>query len=298
MKGRFLASKCVSFFISCCIALLLTANSWAVELSEIKERGVIRHIGIPYANFVTGSGDGMDVELVKLFAQHLGVKYEYVPSSWGEVIGDLTGKNILRKGDDVQTIGSVPIKGDIIANGFTVIPWRKKVVDFSTHTFPTQVWLLTRADSALKPIKPSGDTEKDIAAVKALLKGHHILGTANSCLDPDLYNLSETEAKISLFEGSPNKLAPAVMNGDSEATLLDVPDALIALEKWPGKFKIIGPISQPQEMACGFDKSSVELREEFNRFLDDCERNGTFRKLVIKYYPSVFDYYPDFFTRK
>ena len=33
------------------------------------------------------------------------------------------------------------------------------------------------------------------------------------------------------------------INGEAETTILDVPDALIALEKWPGKIKIIGPIS-------------------------------------------------------
>jgi hypothetical protein len=27
------------------------------DLKEVKERGVLRHLGIPYANFITGSGD-------------------------------------------------------------------------------------------------------------------------------------------------------------------------------------------------------------------------------------------------
>ncbi len=36
----------------------------ARDLDEIKKSGVLRHLGVPYANFVTGSGDGMDVELV------------------------------------------------------------------------------------------------------------------------------------------------------------------------------------------------------------------------------------------
>lgn len=34
----------------------------------------LKHVGAPYANFVTGSGDGLDVELVKLFAQKLNLK--------------------------------------------------------------------------------------------------------------------------------------------------------------------------------------------------------------------------------
>jgi ABC-type amino acid transport substrate-binding protein len=74
------------------MSLCLLGSALAADLQEIKEKGVIRHLGIPYANFVTGSGDGLDVELVKLFAQDLGVRYEYVEASWESVIGDLTGK--------------------------------------------------------------------------------------------------------------------------------------------------------------------------------------------------------------
>ena len=46
----------------------------AADLAEIKARGELRHLGIHYANFVTGTGDGFDVELVQGFARHLGVK--------------------------------------------------------------------------------------------------------------------------------------------------------------------------------------------------------------------------------
>ena len=74
------------------LALALLAHcAFADDLQDIRTRGVLRHLGVPYANFVTGSGDGMDVEIVQLFARHLGVRYEFVPSTWGDVIGDLTG---------------------------------------------------------------------------------------------------------------------------------------------------------------------------------------------------------------
>jgi hypothetical protein len=45
---------------------------------------------------------------------------------------------------------------------------------------------------------------------------------------------------------------PALIAGESESTLLDVPDAPIALQKWTGQVKIIGPISEVQMMACAF----------------------------------------------
>ena len=43
--------------------LCLCGGALADDLREIRERGVLRHLGVPYANFVTGSGDGLDVEI-------------------------------------------------------------------------------------------------------------------------------------------------------------------------------------------------------------------------------------------
>ena len=163
---------------------------WGSDLPEILQKGELRHLGVPYANFVTGSGDGLDVDLVKLFAQHLGVRYVWVKTTWPEFAGDLTGKRVKPKGDEVEILGTVPIKGDLAASGITVLPWREKIMDFVPN-FPTQIWLMARADSSLKPIKPSGNLEKDIAQVKALLKGRQVLGLSNTCLDTGLYGLKQ-----------------------------------------------------------------------------------------------------------
>lgn len=275
--------------------VITIGSAFGADLPEIKKRGVLRHLGVPYANFVTGSGDGLEVELINLFAQHLGVEYKYIKTNWKDVIADLAGKRVKPKGNDIEILGDCPVKGDIIASGLTILPWREKVVVYSTPTFPTQVWLITQADSPIKPIKPTGDINKDIAAVKALLRGHSVLGMANTCLDPSLYGLEEAGADVRLFGESLNELAPAIINRDAETTLLDVPDALIALEKWAGKIKVIGPVSPPQNMGYAFAKTSPRLRDCFNRFFDQCKKDGTYVHLVKKYYPAVFRYYPEFF---
>jgi ABC-type amino acid transport substrate-binding protein len=283
-------------YLTIWLVCLISGIALAADLPEIKNNGVIRHLGIPYANFVTGSGDGMDVDLVKLFAQHLGVRYEYVKTSWGTVIGDLIGRKVQLQSDQVVDLGEVPVKGDIIANGFTVLPTRKKVLDYSNPTFPNQVWLVVKASSPLKPIVPSGDINKDIAMTKAIVKGHVLLGKTGTCLDPSLYDMKKFGATIKLFDSELNKMAPAVINDEAEMTLLDVPDALVALEKWPGQIKVIGPLSEKQDMACGFAKTSPQLRQAFNEFLEKCKQDGTYLGLIKKYYPMVLDYFPEFFA--
>lgn len=268
------------------ILLFSTSLLFSNNLQEIKNRNELRHLGIPYANFVTGLGDGLDVEIIKGFAKYLKVEYKYVETSWKNVVNDLIGQN-------------TKIKGDLIASGLTILENRKKEVNFSHPIFPTGVWLVARSDSALKPIKPTGDISKDISQVKDLLKGITVLAYENTCLDPKLYDMHKTKANILLNKNiiNLNELVPAILNKQAEATLLDVPDALVALEKWPGEVKVIGPISKDQKMGVAFRKNSTELLNEFNKYLQIIRENGTYNKLIMKYYPDIFYYYKNFFYK-
>ena len=286
--------RVVSLLLSLVI-LSLAGVAAATELADVKANGVLRHLGIPYANIVTGSGDGFEVELTQKFAEYLGVKYEYVKTDWGTVIQDLTGKIVKPKGSDIDVLGEAPVKGDMVANGFTMLPWREKAVNFSVPTFPSQIWLIARADSKIRPIEPSHNIEKDIAATKALINGHSVLALEKTCLDPTLYNLGATGAKVILAKGQLNEMAPALLKGDAEMTILDVPDALIALQKWPGKLKIIGPISNKQQMGAAFTKDTPQLQDAYNQFIAKVRKDGSYMKLVNKYYPTAHSYFPEFF---
>ena len=288
--------KRIISLLSAVISISLVNLAFAADLADVKAKGVIRHLGVPYANFVSGSGDGFDVELTKSFAESLGVKYQFVETGWATVVQDLTGKVVKAKGTEIEIVGAAPVKGDIVANGFTVLPWRQKAVNFATPTFPSQIWLIARADSKVRPIKPSHNIEKDVAASKAVMKGRTVLSMENTCLDPRLYDLAAAGAKIICKTGGNlNEMAPAVLKGDAEMTILDVPDALIALQKWPGKLKIIGPVSDKQSMAAAFSKDSPQLLDAYNRFIEKSRQDGTYMKLINKYYPTARMYFPEFF---
>jgi ABC-type amino acid transport substrate-binding protein len=275
----------------CCLPLMADAQ----DLPGIKAKGVLRHLGVPYANFVSGAGDGLDVELMQLFAHHIGVRYQYVKTDWPTLIADLTGVRYKLIDNEVKILGKTAVKGDVIANGFTQLDWRQQLIEFSTPTFPTQVWLVARADSPMQPINPSDDIQRDIAQVKQLLDQQVVLGVAGTCTDPTLYHLNAVGATSRIFKGTLNELAPAIINGVADATILDVPDALVALEKWPGQIKVIGPVSPVQQMGLGFAKNAPLLRAAFNDFFEMAKADGTYRQLVKKYYPSAFLYFSKFF---
>lgn len=283
------------------LALTLACSvAAATDLKEIRDRGVIRHLGIKYANFVTADGKGFDVELVQGFARHLGVRYELVYSDFVHVIRDLVGQDVVRTGDEVSLTGDYPIRGDMIATGFTKLPWREKVLLYSTPTFPSQVLLIARTESTHQPVPSRTELRSEIADTKLLLGKHSLLVMEKTCLDPGNYGLKNAGYTIRPYTASSNldEMVPALLRGDAEFTLLDVPDAVIDLQRWAGRIKVIGPISDHQELAAAFPRSAPALRAAFDEYLRKIKADGTYDRLVNRYYPGIRHYFPDFFARK
>jgi ABC-type amino acid transport substrate-binding protein len=282
-------------------AALLAATARADDagdLDAIRARGVLRHLGIPYAQFVTGSGDGLDVEIVRRFARRLGVEYQFVETDWPDVLGDLTGRRVSPQKPDPEAARRVAIRGDVVATGMTVLPWRARSVVFSSAVFPTQVWVVARANSPVSPIRPTGRLQDDIAEVKGLLAGKSVLGVPETCLDPALYKLEDAGARAMLRRLRLDEVAPAMIQGEGDLALLDVADAMVAMQRYPGKLKVIGPVSVPQSMAVAFRRDAPHLLQEFEAFLEDIRRDGTYDRLVAAYFPEAPIYFREFFARR
>ncbi len=289
-------ARCLCGVAAVVVAALAAAEEPGGDLDAVRRRGVLRHLGIPYAQFVTGSGDGFDVELMRRFALRLGVRYEFIETDWDAVLGDLVGHRVSAQHPDLDGARAVPIRGDVVATGMTVLPWRVRSVAFSTPVFPTQVWVVARADSPVTPIRPSGRLQQDIAAVRARLAGRSLLGVSETCLDPALYKLDGTGVKPLLRRLRLDEVAPALIQGEGDLALLDVADAMVALQRYPGKVKVIGPVSAPQSMAVAFRRDAPRLREEFQAFLADIRRDGTYDALIATYFPEAPVYVREFFA--
>lgn len=297
-----ISQRVSKFFRLATIAMVVAACPvlQAADLAEIKARGELRHLGIRYANFVTGAGDGFDVELVQGFAKHLGVRYQLVYSDFYNVIRDLLGQDVVRKGDNVTLTGNFPVKGDMIAAGFTVLPWREAVLLYSAPTFPSQVLLVAPAQSRLQPIRGGKDLLADIRETKALIGRKSLLVMDRTCLDPSNYGLKGVGLDLRAYAKSTNlnEMIPALINHEADLTLLDVPDAILDLKKWAGRIKVLGPISEHQDLAAAFPKDAPMLRDAFNAYLAQTKANGDYDRLVNKYYPGIRRYFPEFFASR
>ena len=281
------------------LMMLSASLSWADDLKDIQARGELRHLGIKYANFVTGAGDGLDVELVQGFAKHIGVKYTLVYSDFYTIIRDLLGKDVTVSDGKATLSGNHPVKGDMIATGFTVLPWRKQVLLYSDPVFPTQVLLVARADAPQKPLVGGQSLVKDIQDTRAMIGKKSLLVMEKTCLDPAGYNLKGKGLDLRPYTKNTNinEMVPAMLNGVAEYTLLDVADVILDLQKWAGQIKVLGPISEEQEMAAAFPPDAPQLRDAFNAYLKKVRADGTYDKLARKYYPGIHSYFPEFFAK-
>lgn len=287
-------------FLVISLGIFATTEAVAADLDEIKARGELRHLGIRYANFVTGSGDGFDVEIMQGFARRLGVQYKLVYSDFYNVIRDLLGREVVRHAGEVSLTGEFPIKGDVIATGFTVLPWREQILTYSDATFPSQVLLVAPSESSVQPIKEGATLSDDIKETKQLIGSKSLLVMERTCLDPANYGLTGVGVDLKAYTKSANlnEMVPALLNGEAQLTLLDVPDVMLDMRKWAGQIKVLGPVSERQTLAAAFPKDAVKLREAFDAYLRDIKADGTYNRLVDKYYPGVRRYFPDFFDKK
>lgn len=281
--------------------LLLGGNTAAAaDLAEIQAKGELRHLGIRYANFVTAAGDGFDVELTQGFARYIGVKYTLIYTDFYSVIRDLLGKDVVRKGSELALVGDFPVRGDMIASGFTVLPWREALLLYSQPTFPSQVLLVARAESSIKPIRGSTNLRADIEETKRLINKRSLLVMERTCLDPGNYGLKGVGVDLRSYTKSTNlnEMVPALISKEVDLTLLDVPNAILDMKRWAGKIKVLGPISEQQNLAAAFPKDAPELRKAFDQYLAKIRADGSYDKLVDKYYPGIRRYFPGFFSRR
>ena len=190
---------------------------------------------------------------MRLFCSELGVEYVYVETDWDRTYSDATGLEFTRDGDQVTITGPAEVRGDVIAHGVTVLPWRQELVDFTEPMFPMQVWLIAPASSRIAPAAPAGTTTAaDIARTYALIEGVSVMAKSNTFLDPELPDLEGHGARMVNYEGSLDHLAPNLLGGMAELAILDAPNALVALQRWRGKIRILGPLSETRYVAAAF----------------------------------------------
>nr|5TUJ_C Chain C, Ancestral protein CDT-Anc1 [unidentified] len=233
----------------------------ASTLDEIMKRGTLR-VGTDadYKPFSfkdkNGQYTGFDIDLAKALAKELGVKVEFVPTTWDGIIPALqTGKF------------------DIVMSGMTITPERKKKVDFSDPYMTAGQTILVKKDNADK-IKSFEDLNKPDVKVAVQL------GTTSEQAAKEFL----PKAKIRTFENNAEAFQE-VVSGRADAMVTDSPVAAYYAKKNPGLAVVV--VDEPfthEPLGFAIRKGDPELLNWVNNWLKQMKKDGTYDKLYEKWF--------------
>lgn len=227
-------------------------------LDEIKQRSALKLCAAdwPYLQKdpKTGKWTGYDADLAEIYAGRLGVKVEWVDSSWGNMIPALLAK-----------------KCDVAWGGWFYRPERAEVADYTKGVHNTGLAVVVR----------QGETR---------FKSYEDLNKPGIVFS-ELADIGEIEARKNfpkatvkvLQTDNTNQQALEVAAGRADANLTEVLLAYELIEKKAGIQLLPGPIINQSDLGLLVRKDSKDLLESLNKFIDDMEANGTFKTLGVKY---------------
>lgn len=245
-----------------------TADSSA--LAEVLKAGKLVVLTVPHqessftkTNLETGpmrkagtreNFQGIDIDLMAAFADHLGVELEIRPAlgpdgvpAYAHLIPTLT------KGD-----------GDIIASSFTITDERREIIDFSDPYFTVYPAVVTRFDNEMSSL--------------ADLEGTRAVALPSTSQDSHLQRAGFSENDI-LYVEFQLETYSSVLDGEADFTLQDSPTAE-RLVRQHSELKIAFPFSdQRDSYGFGVEKGS-DLRGELDAFLAELRASGKLQEIT------------------
>ena len=205
-----------------------------------------------YPDKATGKYIGFDIEMVDDLCKRLNCVTDYVGTAYDGIFTALAAKEF-----------------DMVVSGSTITPEREKIVDF---TYPYLVYgqilllqeknqAITKLDDAKgKPIGSQLGTTNEMEAVK-------LFGDAN-VKRYDTFDLAVV----------------ALINGDVDGVVIDLPSAIGFMQQYPGKLKAGPPLTSGEALGMVFQSGEKELLPAFNSALARFKADGAYGKLYNKYF--------------
>ena len=257
--------------VLCAAVIAWGVAAWQVydisALERIKARGYLTVLSANNANayyIYRGAEMGFEYDLVKAFAEFLGVDLRIKTPGWSRLL------------DMVNTP-----QGDLIAASMTVTDSRRKQADFSREYLPVQQQVIVHkhnfAINAVEDLNGRTVHVRQGTSYQQRLEELHADGLDVIIrLHPDL----PTE-----------ELIQRVADREIAVTIADSNIALLNRRYYPD-VRIAFPISEKQSLAWAVGRGDTSLLSEINRFFEKIKRDGTFGKIYEKYYLGVeiFDY--------
>jgi cystine transport system substrate-binding protein len=226
-------------------------------LEKVKADGVVKigtegtYSPFSYHDETTKKLTGYDVEVARAVAKKMGVKAEFVESTFDSIFAGLTSDRF-----------------DAVGNQVTITPERQKLYAFSKPYTVSEGVIVVKSDN--NKIKSLAD-----------LKG---LTTAQSSTTTFAKIAKDAGAKVQSVEGFPQEIA-LVKQGRVDAVINDKLAVLQYLASTNDKgVKIVATAGEKTEQAFAFRKKDTALATAFNKALDELRVDGTLAAISDKYF--------------
>jgi polar amino acid transport system substrate-binding protein len=243
----------------------------ADTLDEVKQRGTLM-IGteaayVPYEFFKDGAIVGYDPDIAGLMVAKIGAKAQFIDTQWSGIVPALYAK-----------------KFDCIISAMTITKERAEKVLFSMPYADASNVILLRAGETL--IKTADDLSGKTLGVQLGSAAANIIKVFEARLKaggkPGYADVKQYEHYPEAYQDLLNKRIDAVVN--SRSTMM------VVMRDAPGKFKIIGGISDiTAYFGMAFRKEDAALRDFVNTQMAAMKQDGTLSKLQEKWFGGVME---------
>lgn len=203
----------------------------------------------------TGKIDGFDIALITAMAEKAGYEVKITNVAFDGLIAALQSGNI-----------------DLVASGMSITPERQESVLFSDPYI--DAGLTIAVASGTTAISGEADLKGKAAAVQIGTIG---ADKAQELLDQGILKSVKTYNTIDVAFLD-------LLNGAVDAVINDGPVNEAYLAKNPGKIKIVGDVLASDQYGFAVAKSNKDLMEKLNAALKELIEDGTYDRLIEKYF--------------
>ncbi len=244
-------------------------NRWMIkgesEMPEIKTNskngplrvGVVGDGGLPSSIRQNGKLVGFDIELPARFAAWLGMSFEPVDIPFGSMLASISTNKI-----------------DIVTCQLMITEERKKQVLFSDPYYESGISLYARKDQIATSQKKKLTVLEDIADKR--------IGVFTGTVHDVFVSKKYPKAQIFRFDGSTDLIA--ALSGDKiDVAMFDNANAKLIMKR----NKDLGLLTDDVfslPLGVGFNKNNPGLRDEFNNFLREIKKDGTYDKIYKRWF--------------
>jgi len=253
--------------------LLAAEKDQTIDLPQILERGVLRATtNYNSTNYFVYRGEpmGFHLELLRLFAAHIGVELDvYATNDLEENLNCLLADN----------------ECDVIALDLTVTKSRSRFVNFTEPHNQSRQVLVQRKPANWLSMR-SSDIEDRLIRNPLDLAGRTVHVQRNSAFVERLRNLSEeigNTIHIVEVDKEVEQLIEMVANGDIELTVSDEQLGRIN-QNYYANLDARTAISFPQNLSWAVRKDTPLLLEAINEWMKDFKATRQFANIYNKYY--------------